>query len=173
MDWIDYRLPEHNFMYPSLISYGRIRRRWNPLLRGMRNRRIGMAEQVAARWAATGLLDGITINTRRRNIAELMDGQSTHLLNEQTIDLPIETTLLSEQITTEINREVINDIRFPRMRGAHVRTIGDDLVPVQPMTPFETFWPPWWDFPKIYDQDDYKFNIDWVSPEPPEFSFVD
>jgi len=51
--------------------------------------------------------------------------------------------LLSEQITTEINREILSDIMYsfptqhntllPMNEGVMARTIGHDLVPVQPL----------------------------------------
>lgn len=81
-------------------------------------------EEIVRRWNASGLLEGLNDGTRQ-NIAQLMESQASHLLNEtrqqetegnwENIQLPIVRRLFSRLASTDIVTPkkglVINNIK--------------------------------------------------------------
>lgn len=82
---------------------------------GMRHQQT-MREQTVNRWNNLGFLEGLGGNVRE-NIATLLEGQASALLNEVEVE-PDNT---------------FEGIAFPMVRRVFAQTVGLDIVPVQPM----------------------------------------
>ena len=77
-----------------------------------RNQRRVTREQAVNRWGDLGFLSG----HNRENIATLLDGQASALINENTQP-----------------ENGFDTVHFPTIRQVHPRLIAQDIVPLQPM----------------------------------------
>ena len=83
-----------------------------------------LAEQrlaIVTNWDSSGLLDGLS-GMKKSNIAELLEGQASDMLNEVTVD-PKVCSSMSEGASV-----------FPMAVRVAAQTIACDLVAVQPMS---------------------------------------
>lgn len=77
----------------------------------------------------------VEVNMRTRRIRaawtrEMVEDMSAF----HNIDVEEELTrLLTEELSREIDREIIANIALPMVRRVSARTLGQDLVPVQPL----------------------------------------